>query len=179
MTILFCIFVFLYFFYYGQASLITFEIKKKCFWKCCPGTCTTHQAAPEQLSITLYKLPWLSQMIHSFEVGHLATKLMINFSLHEKIMTRFRPIFSTGFRLRWYLGYMSIFQLCSSDKLRSYSMVELIMKMYCIRKIILIVYEQSDLPTMTRTIWFILLLEMNLQFFILTENPKRMYLIGW
>ena len=132
--------------------------------------------SPEQFSITLYELPWLSQMIQSFEVGNLATKLMINFSLGEKIVTRFRPILSTGFRLRWYLGYMSIFQLCSSDKLRTYSMVELIMKIYCIRKIILIMYEQSDPPLFRTTgvIWFILLLEMDLQFLILTANPKKM-----
>ena len=130
--------------------------------------------SPEQFSITLYELPWLSQMIQSFEVGNLATKLMINFSLHEQILTRFRPIFFTRLRPRWYFGYMSIFQLCSGCKFRTYPMIELVMKIYCIRKIILIMYKQSDHPWfVTGIIWFIWNLEMDLQFFILTANPKR------
>ena len=113
------------------------------------------------------------------EIANLTSKFLCNFLLLVDLMTRFWPILLTGFCYSWYSGYVPIFQLCSCDKLIYDRMIKLVLKIYCIRKVIIVVNEESDMPGRYKVwkffkyligICIIRSLEINFQFFKIPMN---------
>ena len=90
-------------------------------------------------------------------------------------MARFWPILLTGFCYSWHSGYVPIFQLCSGGKFTYNSVIKLVMKIYCIRKVIIVVNEESDGPCRLRVSQLKVIsitrsLEVNFQFFKIPIN---------